>query len=151
MNYKKILIWTISIILTIAVIFIIFRIVDNRNGELALNEIEENSTQISSTIVGEDEPVVDECIDEWEDYNRYIGEKIEEASNNLAENDTHYLLKDILGYIEVYYIGENNEPFLYKKTDIATAYLSQEDIADLKVGIEVVGIEALNKMLEDFE
>lgn len=151
MDYKKVLIWVVSIALAITVVFTIYRLINNRNEELALNETEENSIEISSQIKGEDEPVTDECVEEWEEYNQFVNERIEEASNNLSEDDTHYIVKDVLGYIEVYYLDENNEQYLYKKTTIPTAYLSQEDIEDLKVGIEVTGIESLNKILEDFE
>ena len=151
MDYKKTLIWIVSIILAIAAVFTIYRLVNNRNEELALNEIEENFIEISSEIKGEDDPVTDECMDEWEEYEKFVSERIEEVSNNLSEDDTHYIVKDVLGYIEVYYLDDNNEQYLYKKTTIPTAYLSQEDIEDLKVGIEVTGIEQLNKILEDFE
>ncbi len=151
MDYKKIIIWAVGIVLAITVVFTIYRIVDNRKEELALNETEGNTIEISSEIKGEDEPVTDECIDEWEEYEKFVSERIEEASNNLSEDDTHYIVKDVLGYIEVYYLDENKEQYLYKKTTIPTAYLSQEDIEDLKVGIEVTGIESLNKILEDFE
>ena len=143
---KKIVIWIIGIILILFVVFTIYilknikevNIEDNINNNLELSE-------------DEMEQVTDECLDEWEDYNKYIGEKIEEASNNLTEDDTHYLIKDVWGYIEVYYLDENNNEYLYKKTTIPTDYLSQEDIEDLKIGIEVVGAEAMNKILEDFE
>ena len=145
---KKVLIWIVSIFLAIAVGFIIYKIVDNREEKLGLNETTENLVQISEITEGE---VTDECIDEWDDYNKYISDRIEEASNNLTEDDTHYLLRDVYGYIEVYYLDENNQEYLYKKTTISTDYLSQEDIDDLKIGIEVVGAEAMNKMLEDFE
>ena len=90
----------------------------------------------------------DECLEEWNDYNEYMSHRVEEASNNVTEQDTHYLLKDVYGYIEVYYLDENNKEYLYKKTDISTDYLTEEDRDDLQVGIEVVGIEELNKMLE---
>ena len=143
---KKIVIWIICIILILFVVLTIYilknikevNIEDNINNNLELSE-------------DEMEQVTDECLDEWEDYNKYIGEKIEEASNNLTEDDTHYLIKDVWGYIEVYYLDENNNEYLYKKTTIPTDYLSQEDIEDLKIGIEVVGAEAMNKILEDFE
>ena len=46
---------------------------------------------------------------------------------------------------------DNDDEYLYKKTDISTEYLSQEDLDDLSGGIEVVGLEELNKILEDFE
>ena len=149
---NKILIWTLSIILAISVAIIIYRMTDNREERLGLNENVENIVEISET--SEDDTnsaVTDDCVDEWADYEEYVGEKVEEASSNLSEKDTHYLLKDVYGYIEVYYLDENNKEYLYKKTDIPTDYLAQEDAEDLKVGIEVVGLEAVNKMLEDFE
>jgi hypothetical protein len=61
------------------------------------------------------------------------------------------LLESVDGYIFVYYLNDENEKYLYKRTTISVDYLSQEDIDDLEVGIEVVGSEDLNKMLEDFE
>lgn len=144
---KRFLIWFISIVLIVISIVIIYRLINSRNQEISLNENSQNLVDISQTQEGE---VTDECINEWDDYNKYMGERAQSASSNSSENDTHYLLKDVLGYIEVYYL-ENNKEYLYKKTTIPTAYLSQEDIEDLKVGIEVVGAEELNKMLEDFE
>lgn len=144
---KRFLIWFISIVLIVISIVIIYRLINSRNQEISLNENSQNLVDISQTQEGE---VTDECINEWDDYNKYMGERVQSASSNSSENDTHYLLKDVLGYIEVYYL-ENNKEYLYKKTTIPTAYLSQEDIEDLKVGIEVVGAEELNKMLEDFE
>ena len=69
----------------------------------------------------------------------------------MGEETTHFLLKSENGYIYIYYLSENNEEILYKKTTISVDYLSPEDIDDLEAGIEVVGIETLNKMLEDFE
>ena len=145
---KNYLIFTISIVLSIIVGIIIYNIVNKEDKNIGLNETSQNLVKISE--VNED-AVTDECIDEWDDYNEYMSHRVEEASNNITEQDTHYLLKDIYGYIEIYYLDENNDEYLYKKTDISTDYLSQEDKEDLKVGIEVVGIEALNKMLEDFE
>ena len=160
---KKVLIWSM-IIAVFAIIagFITYKIVSKNEEKAELNEntkkmveISEESANVSSNTISNsntsEDAVTDECLDEWDDYNEYMSERVEEASNNLSEKDTHYLLKDVYGHIEVYYLDENNDEFLYKKTDISTEYLSAEDIDDLQVGIEVVGIEALNKMLEDFE
>ena len=148
---KKNFILGIIIVLAIIIGFITYKIVSKQQEEIGLNEITQNIVEISELAEQNEDAVTDECLNEWDDYNEYIGKKVEEASNNLTEQDTHYLLKDVYGYIEVYYLGENNNEYLYRKTDISTDYLSQEDKEDLKVGIEVVGIEALNKMLEDFE
>jgi len=161
---KKVLIWLTIVVFAIIAGFIIYKIVNKDEEKAELNENTKNMVEISAedsnessnTNVSEisnssEDAVTDECLDEWDDYNRYMSERIEEASSNLSEQDTHYLLKDVYGHIEVYYLDENNDEFLYKKTDISTEYLSTEDIDDLQVGIEVVGTEALNKMLEDFE
>ena len=147
---KKVLIWSI-IILTIISGIIVYRLLNKKQKEYGINENTQNILEISEISEQNEEEVTDECLDEWDDYNEYISERVEEASNNISEKDTHYLLKDVYGYIEVYYLDENNKEYLYKKTDISTDYLSEEDIDDLQIGIEVVGIEALNKMLEDFE
>ena len=155
MNYKKIIIWTICIISFFIIFFGLINIKDTKTEDIASNKREENYSELIKTenkdeteILGE---VEDECVNEWKDYEEYINKNIEEASNNLADKDTHYILKDVLGYIEIYYLDKNNQQYLYKKTNIPTKYLSQEDIEDLKVGIEVTGIESLNKILEDFE
>ena len=148
---KKGFICVISIIFAIIAGFIIYRIVNRTEEQVEQNETTEELVEISETSEITDEAVTDECLDEWNDYNEYMNDRVEEASNNIAEESTHYLLKDVYGHIEVYYLDENNNEYLYKKTDISTEYLSEEDIDDLQVGIEVEGIEALNKMLEDFE
>ena len=147
---KKVLIWSI-IILTIISGIIVFRLLNKKQKEYGINENTQNILEISEISEQNEEAVTDECLDEWDDYNEYISGRVEEASNNISEKDTHYLLKDVYGYIEVYYLDDNNKEYLYKKTDISTDYLSEEDKDDLQIGIEVVGIEALNKMLEDFE
>ena len=148
---KKSFILGIIIVLAIIIGFITYKIVSKQQEKIGLNETTQNIVEISELAEQNEDAVTDECLNEWDDYNEYIGKKVEEASNNLTEQDTHYLLKDVYGYIEVYYLGEKNNEYLYKKTDISTDYLSQEDKDDLKLGIEVVGIEALNKILEDFE
>ena len=148
---KKGLIWVISIIFAIIIGFVTYRIVNRPEEKIGQNETTKNLVEISETSEITEEAVTDECLDEWDDYNEYMSDRVEDASNNIAEESTHYLLKDVYGHIEVYYLDENNNEYLYKKTDISTEYLSEEDIDDLQVGIEVVGIEALNKMLEDFE
>ena len=144
---KKIILFTITMFILLIVGTIFYKRVTKKEDIVRLNETTQNVLEISS----QEEAVTDECLDEWDDYNEYMSQRIEEASNNVTEKDTHYLLKDVYGYIEVYYLDENNKEYLYKKTDISTDYLTEEDKDDLQVGIEVVGIEELNKMVEDFE
>ena len=148
---KKIIIWGIVFIVAVISVFIFYRIVNRKAEEISLNETTQNLVEISEKSEQNEDAVTDECLDEWDDYNEYMSERIEQASNNVSEKETHYRLKDVYRYIEIYYIDENNNEYLYKKTDISTDYLTEEDRDDLQVGIEVVGIEELNKMLEDFE
>ena len=144
---RKVIVWIAGIALAVVMGFMIYRIATSKKNK-DISEESQNLVNISQVSGGE---VTDDCLNEWNDYNKYIEEKMKEASNNLSEKNTHYLLKDINGYIQVFYLDENNQEILYKKTTISTDYLSQEDLEDLETGIEVVGIEELNKILEDFE
>lgn len=148
---RNVTMWTITIIVAIIIGFITYRIVNRPEEQIGRNETTKNLVEISKISETSEEAVTDGCLDEWDDYNEYMSDRAEEASNNIAEESTHYLIKDVYGHIEVYYLDEDNNEYLYKKTDISTEYLSSEDLDDLQVGIEVVGTEALNKMLEDFE
>ena len=53
--------------------------------------------------------------------------------------------------INVYYINESGKEILYRVTDISVKFLGEDDIKELKQGIEVIGTQKLNEMLEDFE
>lgn len=144
---KKIIISIIGFIVLIIIFGIIGKIVSDKNStQSKITNSREKTISISK-----DERVTDECTEEWEEYNNELQSAFEEASTNLGEETTHFLLKSEDGYIYVYYLKGKNEEILYKKTTICVDYLSPEDIDDLEAGIEVVGVETLNKMLEDFE
>lgn len=95
--------------------------------------------------------ITDDCINEWEDYALSVQEEIEDASKTLNDENRHYILKAQNDFINVYYINENKEEILYRVTDIATEYLTKDDLKNLNQGIEVIGIKELNELLEDFE
>lgn len=145
---------TISIIIIFLVVVIGFGIwnfnfressITNDNNSSELDNDITNSVNISS------EYVTDDCINEWSDYAKTINQDIESASNDMVDENTRYLVKNVDGYIYIYYLDDFNEELLYKKTDISTEYLSVEDLDDLEVGIEVTGSKELNQLLEDFE
>lgn len=145
---------TISIIMIFLVMVIGFGI---WNFNFKNNSVTENNTsnnidnEITNSVNISTEYIIDDCINEWTDYAKTINEDIESASNDMVNENTRYLVKDVDGYIYIYCLDDFNEEILYKKTDISTEYLSVEDLDDLEIGIEVTGSKDLNQLLEDFE
>ena len=147
----------ISIIITFIVVVIGFElwnfalrnnsVTENNNNSYNIENDANNVVNISSKYI------TDDCLNEWIDYSKTISENqdIESASNDMINETTRYLVKDIDGYISIYYLDDFNEEVLYKKTDISTEYLSAEDLDKLEIGMEVTGGKELNQLLEDFE
>ena len=63
----------------------------------------------------------------------------------------HYKLKLIDNRIVIFDMLENGEEKEYKRTEISSEYLTQEDLLRLKEGITVYGKENLTSVLEDYE
>ena len=65
----------------------------------------------------------------------------------------HFRLREENGNVIVYKILEDESEQIYEKTEISTEFLPETDLLQIKSekGIEVFGIEELNKVLEDFE
>ncbi len=141
---KKIIISIISLVIVIVLFAVIWNLAIAKN-ESDLNSKDDLNVNESENIlnISAFEAVTDECVIEEE--------SVEDVNNSLSDDSTRYLLKSVNGYIYVYYLTDDNEEYLYKRTTITVDYLSQEDIDDLEIGIEVVGTEGLNKLLEDFE
>lgn len=68
------------------------------------------------------------------------------------ECDEHFKLKVEEGKISVYKIEKDGTQTLYEKTDISSEYLTETDLINMQDdGLEIYGIEELNKIIEDFE
>lgn len=138
---KKIIISIISLIIIFIVFFGIWKFAKTKEEEKN-TDIVENTIELSYM-------VADDCLNEWNDYNETNSK---ETISQVQKDDKHYLLRSVNGYINIYYLNVKEQTeTLYKETDIAVNYLSPEDMDDLEMGIEVVGNEELNKILEDFE
>lgn len=135
---KKILI-IIGIVLSVILVVI-----------FTVNKKNNNSVKIENDEISEID-IVDDCIDEWEDFSVNIKEENAEVANNVSDENKRFIVKSINDVICVFYEGNNNEEILYKNTDLSTKYLGNEDIEELKKGIKVTGIEKLNELLENFE
>lgn len=142
--WKKIILSIIIILILTFGIKIFYKTRNNSTPKENVN-VTENITEISSKYV------TDDCIDEWEDYANSVQAEIEETAQRMGDENKHYIVNAENDYINVYYINEKNEKILYKKTEISTEYLSTEDVEKLEEGIDIYGIEELNKLLEDFE
>ena len=144
----------VSIIITFIVIVIGFGLLNFnfRNNSITQNNNSYNiENDVNNFVNISTEFITDDCLNEWIDYSQTINEDIESASNDMVSENTHYLIKDVDGYIYIYHLDNSNEETLYKKTEISTEYLSAEDLDDLEIGIEVTGSKKLNQLLEDFE
>ena len=136
----------ISVIFAIAIIgFAIWKINSNNNSTTGYNENEiTNSVNLSAELI------TDDCINEWADYASVVENEIKDANANLEDEHTRYLIKNVDGYIYVYYLDDENNETLYKTTEISTEYLSVEDLDDLEIGIEVQGSKSLNSNFSSF-
>lgn len=144
--WKKII---ISIVVFIFCGIGIIAIFSNRGRDIE-NANLENKIETKKIEEISEELVDDDCIAEWEEYEEYIKE-LEQASSMYQNEETHYLVKAENNYIVVYYVDDEENFVLYKDTEISTNYLGEEDLKELKNGIDVYGVENLNKLLEDFE
>ena len=63
----------------------------------------------------------------------------------------HFLLKETDGYISIFKLDENRNIKFSRTTEISTEYLAEEDLNQIRKGIEVYTEKELNKTLEDFE
>ena len=142
--WKKILL-SIGLIILLIVGIEIFSVSQSKENKAENTNIVQNETEISS------EYVTDDCVNEWEDYSKTVQEEIKETGQNLNDENKHYILRENDGFINIYYLNENEEEILYKVTDISTKYLGDDDIKKLDDGIEVVGIQKVNELLEDYE
>ena len=63
----------------------------------------------------------------------------------------HYRIGVAEGVVNIYRRNENGEEELYEMTNISLEYLPEEEQAKLGSGIEIIGEEELNSVLENLE
>ena len=111
--------------------------------------IEEN-IELPQELVNKSIDELKEEYSEWE-VEEFSSEKIVLSRNYDEQCGQHYILRNDDGMIAIYEIDNNGNEILLEKTEIATEYLTESDLANIQEGIRVNGREELNKMLEDFE
>ena len=143
--WKKVFL-SVSLIIILVIGIEVFNNYKEKSKE---NQVEENVVRNETEI--SKQYVTDDCLNEWKDYAITREEEIQETSETLNDSNKHYIIKIKDDFVSVYYINENDEEILYKVTDIGIEYLPDEDVENLKKGIDVYGVQNLNVFLEDFE
>ena len=149
-------------------------VVDNKN---TINVLETSATEDSISpnavitkriyytacdhLIRETEEVPEDLVNKTEKdiEKEFVGWKIEkfspteivlykEMSGNCGE---HYFVQEHNGVIGIYTIDEYGVKTLKEDTEIVTQYLPEEDLQNLKAGVEIVGYTKLTEFLEDYE
>lgn len=90
---------------------------------------------------------------------QYADWKIESLTNNeiIVSQEKegycgmHYIVKEHGEVLGIYTTDETGEETWKEDTDIATRYLTEEDLIKVKEGIKAIGDDQLHSVLEDFE
>lgn len=73
------------------------------------------------------------------------------TKNLIGLCDEHYIVKENNGFISIYTVDKEGIHKLKENTEISTMYLPEQDLENLKVGINIVGKMNLYGFLEDYE
>lgn len=111
-----------------------------------IREIED----VDVELVNKNEEEVKEKYPDWE-LQGYSREEIVLYKEVEGFCNEHYVLKVHNGVIGIYTVDQNGNKTLKQDTEIQIQYLPEIDIENLKKGIYVIGDEALNSALEDYE
>ncbi len=106
--------------------------------------------KISSSLVNATRQEIEERYNKWI-LKEFSKDKIVLFQENNGTCGEHYMLRDINGKINIYKLDENGNETLLNETEIATEYLTEMDMIDMKNGLIVYGKDNLNQLLEDFE
>ena len=95
----------------------------------------------------------DELEEEYKDWRleEFSSEEIILSKEYTGICNEHYLVKitgDVLG---IYCVDKDGNQTFKENTEIYSKYLPENDVSRLKDGIEVIGRENLNSLLEDYE
>ena len=101
-------------------------------------------------IVNLNQEKVQEYYEGW-NIDKFSSDEIILSRTNSGICSEHYILRESDGYISISCKNDIGEYIFKGLTDISVQYLTDEDLAELEKGIEIVGRDSLNKFLEDFE
>ena len=147
---KKFLVSTIIAVFIFLLIFAWVLVYNKRDTNVAKRE--SRNTQIAETIE-------DDCTEEYEydqklsslTVSSTLGDKTKTEKEINRNSEEKFVLRNKDGVIVIYKTNEKNEEEEYEKTHISIDYLAEEDKNNIKNGLQIIGQEELNKIIEDFE
>ena len=116
----------------------------------ACDHLIRKNLDIPEELVNKTEKDVEEEYPEWE-IEEFSPTRIvlyKTSSGNCGE---HYFVQEHNGVIGIYTTDEYGVKTLKEDTEISTQYLPEEDINNLKAGVEIIGYTNLVEFLEDYE
>lgn len=116
----------------------------------ACDHLIRKNLDIPEELVNKTKNDVEETYPEWE-IEEFSPTRIvlyKTSSGNCGE---HYFVQDHNGVIGIYTTDEYGVKTLKEDTEISTQYLPEEDINNLKAGVEIIGHTNLIEFLEDYE
>ncbi len=116
----------------------------------ACDHLIRKNEDIPQELVNKTEINLKEMFPDWE-VEEYEPTKITLYKKNSGNCGEHYFVQDHNGVIGIYTIDEYGVKKLKEDTEIATQYLPEEDLKNLKAGVEVIGHTKLIEFLEDYE
>ena len=105
---------------------------------------------IPEELVNKTEEDVQKMFSDWT-IEKYSPTQIILQKNESGNCGEHYFVQEHNGVIGIYLTDENGAKTLKEDTEISTKYLPDEDIENLKVGVEIIGYTNLVEFLEDYE
>lgn len=116
----------------------------------ACDHLIREAEDIPEELVNKTEEDVKEAYSDWkiEEFSPTQIILYKTQSGNCGE---HYFVQDHNGVIGIYITDEYGVKTLQEDTEISTQYLPEEDLTNLKAGIEIIGKTNLTEFLEDYE
>ena len=116
----------------------------------ACDHLIREAEDIPEELVNKTEEDVKEAYSDWkiEEFSPTQIILYKTQSGNCGE---HYFVQDNNGVIGIYITDEYGVKTLQEDTEISTQYLPEEDLTNLKAGIEIIGKTNLTEFLEDYE
>ncbi len=116
----------------------------------ACDHLIRKTEDVPEELVNKNEEDVEKQFSEWK-IEEYTPTQIILYKTDSGNCGEHYFVQEHNGVIGIYTIDEYGIKTLKEDTEISTQYLPEEDVKNLKAGVEIVGNTNLVEFLEDYE